>query len=109
MPEYVQVTQADVDALAAKLNELGTKLNDKEATVLMGVLSLADKSLGAKTAPDACAGEAGEAKKKKLVLERETIRNLNVWERLLATQGHSLWTCNGLPDPLGPIVNPARK
>ncbi len=62
MPEYVQVTQADVDALASKLNELGTKLNDKEATVLMGVLA-----------------------------------------------GHSLWTCNGLPDPIDPVVNPARE
>ncbi|QBY55260.1 hypothetical protein [Cupriavidus oxalaticus] len=108
MSDYVEVTQVDVNALAEKLNELGAKLDEKEATVLLGILSLAEKSLGTQTVPDPAGSQPDQAKKRKLTLERETIRNLNVWERLLAPRSESLWTCPGLPDPGADVINPAK-
>ncbi|WP_426191488.1 hypothetical protein [Massilia sp. DWR3-1-1] len=80
-------------------------LTEEETTVLVGVLSLAEHALappghpahGTPAASAAPAAEVAGVPKKRLLLERETIRSLNVWDRLLQVEAHSLWTCNGAP------------
>jgi hypothetical protein len=93
-----KITRADVDGLTRKLSEFAETLSDKEKKTLSGVLELAGKmyeGTGSKVTP------------RKLSLEREVVRDLNVWDRLIETQGHSLWTCPRPPD-LGDevIINP---
>jgi hypothetical protein len=106
--DYIKVSQTDVQQLADKLNALRDHLTEEETTVLVGVLSLAEHSLAppgqpassapaASAASSAPAAEGASVAKKRLVLERETIRSLNVWDRLLQIEAHSLWTCNGAP------------
>jgi hypothetical protein len=100
MAQYTQneITSADVDNLTKKLTEFSTTLNEKEQKALMGVLELAGKMYeGTGTRP---------ATKRKLPLVRETIRNLNVWDRLLETQGWSLWTCDKPVLPGEEVTNP---
>jgi hypothetical protein len=45
---------------------------------------------------------------KSLTLKREVIRDLSPHERISASQGYSLWTCDMTDrlDPLTPVVNP---
>lgn len=96
-----QITVADVDNLTKKLTEFAGTLGEKEQTVLMGVLELAGKMYeGTGTAP---------ASKRKLPLVRERIRELNVWDRLLETQGWSLWTCDRPSVPGEEVINPTKK
>src|SRR5918992_243389 len=98
MSEYnqSQITSSDVDNLTKKLTEFSATLSEKEQTVLMGVLELAGKMYeGMGVTPTT---------KKKLPLKRETIRELNVWDRLLETQGWSLWTCDRPLDPGEDVV-----
>lgn len=92
------ITSADVDNLTSKLTEFAATLGEKEQTVLMGVLELAGKMYeGTGTRPST---------KKKLSLVRETIRELNVWDRMIESQGWSLWTCDK-PAVLGDeVINP---
>ena len=93
-----QITSADVDNLTKKLSEFAATLGEKEQLVLMGVLELAGKmyeGTATKSAP-----------KRKLPLVRETIRDLNVWDRLLETQGWSLWTCDKPQLPGEQVINP---
>jgi hypothetical protein len=85
------ITAADIDHVTKKLYEFATVLNDKEKKILLGVLELASKW------PEGMVSQ--KVGKKTLPLVRETIRDLKIWDRLLETQGHSLWTCNGLPAP----------
>jgi hypothetical protein len=92
------ITAADIDSLTKKLADFAATLGDKEQFVLMGVLELAGKMYE---------GTAGKgAPKKTLPLVRETIRELNVWDRLIETQGWSLWTCDRPPRPGDDVINP---
>jgi len=75
-----QITPADVDSLTRKLSEFAATLGEKEQRVLQGVLELAGKMYEG-TAPRPAAST-----KQTLPLVRETIRDLNVWNRLLETQ-----------------------
>jgi hypothetical protein len=95
--EQSQITSVDVDNLTKKLTEFAGTLGEKEKTILMGVLELAGKMYeGTGARP---------ATKRKLPLVRETIRELNVWDRLIETQGWSLWTCPA--SPVGDeVINP---
>ena len=98
-PQYTgQITSDDLDALTKKLSEFAATLSEKEQHVLMGVLELAGK-MSEGTNPTRTA-------KKTLTLERENIRELNIWQRLLETQEISLWTCNQPDKPGGPVINP---
>jgi hypothetical protein len=98
LSNQTQITSADVDNLTKKLTEFAATLGEKEQTVLMGVLELAGKMYeGTGTRP---------ATKRKLPLVRETIRELNVWNRLLETQGWSLWTCDKPPVLGDEVINP---
>jgi hypothetical protein len=93
-----QITSSDVDNVKKKLTEFSATLNEKEQTVLMGVLELAGKMYeGMGVTP---------ATKRKLPLVRETIRELNVWDRLLESQGWSLWTCDRPQMPGEEIIDP---
>jgi hypothetical protein len=94
-----RITSSDIRNLTKKLTEFAATLSENEQHVLMGVLELAGKmyeGTGAKPAP-----------KRQLPLVRERIRELNVWDRLIETQGWSLWTCDR-PPILGDdvIINP---
>jgi hypothetical protein len=95
-----QITSSDVENLTKKLSEFATTLDQKEQVVLMGVLEMAGKMYeGTGTRPPT---------KKTLPLVRETIRDLHVWDRLLETQGHSLWTCDRPQKPGEEVINPTR-
>jgi hypothetical protein len=96
-----QISPSDVESLTKKLTEFSSTLSEKEQTVLMGVLELAGKMYeGMDVTPGT---------KRKLPLVRESIRELNVWHRLLETQGWSLWTCDRPQRPGEEVINPARK
>ena len=92
------ITKGDVDNLTRKLTEFARTLDEKEQTVLIGVLELAGKMYeGTGARPQA---------RPTLPLVRETIRELNVWDRLIETQGHSLWTCDKPPVLGEEVINP---
>jgi hypothetical protein len=101
MKRSIEITPPEIDNLTKKLEEFGATLNDKENTILMGILELAGKSL--------LDVDGNQTAKKKLTLVRENIRDLNVWDLLLDVRAHSLWACPDLelgedvinpPDPL---------
>ena len=92
-----EVSTADIDSLTKKLTEFASTLSAKEANALAGVLELAGKMYEGTKPP---------VTKKKLPLTRETIRELHLWDRLLETQGHSLWTCDRPQIPGGDVINP---
>ncbi|WP_326913000.1 hypothetical protein [Rhizobium johnstonii] len=84
-----QLTHEDVKRLTERLiNWANSNLDDKEKRLLAGVLELAGKMYE---------GTQPRTGKKTLPLKRESIRDLQVWDRLLETQGHSLWTCDKPP------------
>lgn len=92
------ISDADIDSLSAKLGEFASGLDEKEQFILKGLLELAGKMYEG-TSPKF-------TMKKTLPLVRETIRELNVWDRLLETQGHSLWTCDRPPVLGEDVINP---
>jgi hypothetical protein len=96
----IAITATDVDNLTRKLHEFAQTLGEKEQRVLLGVLELAGKMYEGTG--------AGPARKPTLPLVRETIRELNVWDRLIETQGHSLWTCDKPPVLGEDVINPQR-
>jgi len=99
MSTVPQVTLADVDNLTKKLSEFASTLNESERKVLAGALELAGKMYE---------GTGSPSPKKTLSLTRESVRDLNLWERLLETQGHSLWTCDRPPILGDDIINPSK-
>ncbi|WON74459.1 hypothetical protein [Nitrosospira sp. Is2] len=95
------VTDVDIESFAKKLDQFRGTLNQKENTVLLGIMDLADKSLLKK--------EGAPTPKKKLTLERESIRELTIWDQLIGMNetGISLWGCPGAK--LGDdVINPPR-
>ena len=96
MSSYERITADDVASLTSKLTDWArSSLNPQEQTALAGVLELAGKMY------------EGTGRKKTLPLSREAVRDLNVWERLIETQGHSLWTCDKPPIFREDVVNPS--
>ncbi|AKJ29649.1 hypothetical protein [Caldimonas brevitalea] len=92
------VTDDDVTRLTEKLSQwAASSLSLQEQTLLAGVLELAGKMYEGTTSADG---------KRKLPLTRETVRDLNLWERLIETQGHSLWTCDRPPVFGEDVINP---
>jgi hypothetical protein len=75
-------------------------LNEKEKSLLAGVFELAGKMYEGTHPPS--------SEKRKLSLTRETVRELHVWERLIETQGYSLWTCDR-PNPFDQVILPLKK
>jgi hypothetical protein len=61
VPFEVIVNQADIDGIAKKLDQFGAVLNDREKTVLLGVLGLAADGINkvAAAAPVAPPGGSG--------------------------------------------------
>lgn len=99
LPDPDKISRADVDSLTRKLSEFAGTLNEKEKTALSGVLELAGKMYE---------GTDTKAGRKKLTLEREVVRDLNVWDRLIETQGWSLWTCDRPAIPGEEVINPSK-
>ncbi|WEX74764.1 hypothetical protein PYH37_000035 [Sinorhizobium numidicum] len=87
--ESQQLTHDDVKRLTERLSSwASTNLDEREQLLLAGVLELAGKMYEGTQSPSG---------KRTLPLKRESIRDLQVWDRLLETQGHSLWTCDKPP------------
>ena len=121
-PSPPRLDRADVDRLVAKLSHFAEGLDPPERRALAGLIELAGKMYEGTRAPAAATGASaataaatssapGAAKAVAvapavLPLKREVLRELNVWNRLLETQGHSLWTCDRPIKPGEEVINP---
>lgn len=104
-----RLDRADIDRLATKLSRFAEELDPPEQRALAGLIELAGKmyegtgAVAESTAPTAVTSPAI------LPLKREILRELNVWKRLLETQGHSLWTCDRPVRPGEEVINPLKR
>ena len=100
-PSPPPLERADVDRLVAKLSRFAEDLEPGEQRALAGLIELAGKMYEGTGASQPVAAV--------LPLKREILRELNVWNRLLETQGHSLWTCERPIRPGDEVINPQRR
>lgn len=109
-----QAASATEAAEQNKSEKVAAALDTTEGGLGGEAVTSAAASFGAAPAPAATTPMTTKSQKsipgtpkKKLVLEKQTLRNLNIWDKLLSVEAHSLWTCNGKPViPGQEVINP---